>query len=117
MYRRLCIWKYNGDFLIKLSQELIHIENDAERIIACDATLMQQSAEWGVCAFQSSTPCIKDWMNFKECGKSKVTLMMMILLYNLQARVVGINQLQSFYTVPLDHDKNLNCVPCYNSFY
>jgi hypothetical protein len=92
MYRWLCIWKYNGDFFFKLFQDLIHIENDAERRIACDATLMQQSAEWGMCAFQSLMPRIKDWMNFKECGESKVTLMMMILLYNLRARVVGINQ-------------------------
>ncbi len=33
------------DFLIKSSQELIHIQNHWERNIAHDATLMQQSAE------------------------------------------------------------------------
>ncbi len=36
--------KITREFLIKSSQELIHIKNVAERRIASDATLMQQSA-------------------------------------------------------------------------
>jgi hypothetical protein len=57
-------------------------------------------------------PRIKDQMKFKERGESRVTLTMMILLYNLQARVAWINQLQSFYSVALDHDANLDFAPC-----
>jgi hypothetical protein len=35
---------------------------------------------------------------------------MMILLCNLQARAVGINQLMGFYTAPLDRDANIEFV-------
>ena len=68
---------------------------------------MRQSAEWGMRAFQSSMPCIKDRMKFEECGERKVTLTVMILLYNLRARMVGINQLQSFYVGELYPDANV----------
>jgi hypothetical protein len=90
MYCRLCIWNVTRDYLIKSSQELIHIENHWERNIACDATSMRQLAEWGMQAFQSSLPHIKDRMKFETRGERKVTLTMMILLYNLWARAVGI---------------------------
>ncbi len=98
------------EFLIKSSQELIHIEGCMERGIARDATSMQQSAEWGIRAFQSSMPCLKDCMKFETCGERRVTLTMMILLYNLQAQAVGINQLASVYTAPLDCDASIEFV-------
>ena len=73
----------NREFLIKLSQELINIRSYCARSTARDATLMHQSAEWGMRAFQSSMPHIKDRMKFEECGERKVTLTVMILLYKL----------------------------------
>jgi hypothetical protein len=69
---------------------------------------MRQSAEWGMRAFQSSMPRIKDRMKFEERGEREVTLMMMILLYNLRARMVGINQLNSFYLGALYCDANVD---------
>jgi hypothetical protein len=99
------------DYLIKSSQELIHIEDPQERGVARDATSMRQSAEWGMRAFQCSMPCIKDRMKFETRGERKVTLTMLILLYNLRARAVGINQLLSFYAAPLDCDANVEFVP------
>jgi hypothetical protein len=101
----------NREFLIKSSQELIHIRSYCVQSIARDATLMRQSAEWGMRAFQSSMPCIKDRMKFEECGERKVTLTVMILLYNLRARMVGINQLRSFYMGALYCDANVEFVP------
>ncbi len=98
------------DFLIKSSQELIHIENHRERNIARNATSMRKSAELGMQAFQSSLPRIKDRMKFETHGERKVTLTMMILLYNLQAQTVGINQLLSFYADPLHCDANVEFV-------
>ncbi len=95
------------EFLIKLSQELIHIEDYMERRMARDATSMWQSVEWGMRAFQSSMPRLKNCMKFETCGEQRVTLTMMILLYNLQARAVGVNQLQSVYTAPLDCNANI----------
>jgi hypothetical protein len=35
---------------------------------------MRQSAEWGMRAFQSSMPRIKDRMKFEERGERKVTI-------------------------------------------
>ncbi len=96
------------EYLIKSSQDLIHIPNYRDRGITQDATSMCQSAEWGMRAFQSSMLCIKDRMKFEERGEWKVTLMMMVLLYNLRAKMVGINQLNSFHAGPLDRDANLD---------
>ncbi len=73
----------NREFLIKSSQELIHIQSYRARSIARDATSMCQLAEWGMQAFQSLMPCIKYRMKFEERGECKVTLTVMILLYNL----------------------------------
>jgi hypothetical protein len=72
---------------------------------------MRQSAEWGMRAFQSSMPRIKDRMKFEERGERKVTLTVMILLYNLRARMIGINQLRSFYMGALYRDANVEFVP------
>jgi hypothetical protein len=98
------------DFLIKSCQELICIKDSVQRGFARDATSMWQSAEWGMKAFQLSMPRLKDCMKFETGGELRVTLTMMILLYNLQARAVGINQLMSFYTAPLDRDANTEFV-------
>ena len=72
---------------------------------------MRQSAEWGMRAFQSSMPRIKDRMKFEEHGERKVTLTVMILLYNLRARMIGINQLRNFYMGALYHDASIEFVP------
>jgi hypothetical protein len=50
-------------------------------------------------------------MKFEERGERKVTLTVIILLYNLRARMVGINQLQSFYVGALYRDANFEFVP------
>ena len=43
--------KVSREFLIKSSQDLIHIRDQYERNVARDATTMRQSAEWGMRAF------------------------------------------------------------------
>ena len=58
----------------------MYIRDYHKRNIACDATSMPQSAEWGMRAFQSSMPRMKDRMKFEERGEQKVTLTMMILI-------------------------------------
>ena len=101
----------NREFPIKSSQELIHIQSYRARRIARDATSMHQSVEWGMQAFQSLMPCKKDRVTLEERGERKVTLTVMILLYNLRARMIGINQLRSFYMGALYHDANVEFVP------
>jgi len=71
------------EFLIKSSQELIHIQSYRARRIARDATSMHQSVEWGMQAFQSLMPCKKDRVTLEERGERKVTLTMMILLWSI----------------------------------
>jgi hypothetical protein len=71
------------EFLIKSLQEIIYIEDSVECGIARDATSVRQSVEWGMRAFQSSMPCLKDCMKFETPGERRATLTMMILLYNL----------------------------------
>ncbi len=61
------------EFLIKSLKELIHIEDRVERGIAHDATSMRQPAEWGMRAFQSSMPRLKDHMKFETHGEWRVT--------------------------------------------
>jgi hypothetical protein len=97
-------------FLIKSLQELIHIEDCMECGMAHDATSMRQSAKWGMRAFELSMSRLKDHMKFETRGERRVTLPMMILLYNLQAWAVGINQLKSVYTAPLDCNANIEFV-------
>ncbi len=70
------------EFLNKSLQELIHIEDLVDCGNAHDATLMWQSAEWGMRAFQSSMPCLKDRMKFDTSDERRVTLTTMILLYH-----------------------------------
>jgi len=68
------------EYLIKSSQDLLYIRDYHKQNIARDATSMRQSAEWGIRAFQSSMPRMKDRMKFEERGEQKVTLTMMILI-------------------------------------
>jgi hypothetical protein len=64
------------------------------------ATSMQQSAKWGMHAIQLSFPQLKDRFIYKENGERKNILKMMILLNNLCAQRVGINQIKNVYMRP-----------------
>lgn len=103
--------KTERPFLIKSSQQP-PIECDDIQQFRADvavheaATSMRQSAEWGMRAIQSSFPRIQDRFLYEEYGERKIILKMMILLYNLRARKVGINQIKSVYMPDLEHDAN-----------
>ena len=65
---------------------------------------MRQSAEWGMRAFQSSFPRIKDRFNYEEKGERRLVLKFLIMLYNLRAKMLGINQIQNTYALSLSLD-------------
>jgi hypothetical protein len=67
---------------------------------------MRQSVEWGMRAIQSSFPRLKDRFVYEENGERKLMLKMMILLYNLRARKVGINQMRNTYMQALNVNTN-----------
>jgi hypothetical protein len=55
-----------------------------------EPTTIRQSAEWGMLALKESFPRFKDWFNNESYGERKVILEMITVLYNIQARKVGI---------------------------
>ena len=68
-------------------------------------------------ALQSSMPHLKDRTKFETCGEQRVTLTMMILLYNLRAWAIRINQLMTVYAAPLDCNANIEFVgPLINDY-
>ncbi len=67
---------------------------------------MSQAAEWGMWAFQSSFPQVKDQFVYKEQGERQLMMKMLVHLYNLHAIIVGINQIQNFYIPNLEHCGN-----------
>ena len=77
-----------------------------EMEIAKDATSMRQSSEWGMRAFQASFPRIKDRISLELRGQRKLMMKLMVLLYNLRTRRVGINQILNVYMPSLSEDVN-----------
>ena len=98
--------KTRCDFLIKSSQQ--DPEGTEAFQLNIEATSMRQSAEWGMRAFQSSFPRLKDRMRYEKFGERRVILKMCMQLYNLRARKVGINQIKNTYMPCLDKEFNLN---------
>jgi hypothetical protein len=97
-------------FLVKSSQKhpIAEMAEDFLRQVQINAevTSMRQSAEWGMHAIQSSFPRLKERFIYEEQGERKLILKMMILLYNVRARRVGINQIRNTYKAALDVDAN-----------
>ena len=101
------------DFYIKKYPYLVNsIQKDPTSnfidyyIVNYEATSMRQSAEWGMRAFQSSFPRVKDTLRFEEKGERKLIWRSLILLYNLRVKHVGINQIRNTYMPWLEKDAN-----------
>ena len=77
-----------------------------EILVTREATSMRQSAEWGMRAFQASFPCLKDRIVFENKGQRKLMVKLTLLLYNLRARRIGINQILNVYMSALRQDVN-----------
>ncbi|KAI2492948.1 DDE superfamily endonuclease [Fragilaria crotonensis] len=73
-----------------------------------EATATRQSAEWGMRAIQSSFPHLKDRFTYEENGE--LILKMMVLLYNLCAQKVNINQIRNTYMPALNINANRACM-------
>jgi DDE superfamily endonuclease len=66
------------------------------------ATSMRQSAEWGMRALQGSFPRITERFIYEEKGERRLIIQTCLLLYNLRARKVKINQIQNVYLPNLE---------------
>lgn len=102
----------NAPYIIKSSQENRIGDGDTEKAVRQSivrkrqATSMRQSSEWGMRALQSSFPRMCDRMVYEQKGERRIGLKMMVLLYNLRARMVGINQIKNVFQAALNKDAN-----------
>jgi hypothetical protein len=78
-----------------------------EIIIWNQATSMRQSAEWGMGSFQALLPKLRNRIDYKYFGVRRIMMKMMILLYNLCTRWVGINQIRNVYMPSLGQNVDL----------
>jgi len=89
------------DFLIKSGVKEFPRGTEAEvRLlmqIEKESTALRQASEWGIRAFQSSFPRTKDRFKYEELGERKRMIHLFVLLFNLRARLVGINQIRNTY--------------------
>ena len=97
-------------FLAKRSTYLVKTNNDIttatrQQIRERTAEIScRQLSEWGMRTLQGSFPRLRDRFCYKEMGKRKQVIHMIILLSNLRAQKVGINQIATVYKTSLDRD-------------
>jgi hypothetical protein len=97
-------------YIIKSSQTNYIGEGNTDAAVRQDimrkrqATSMRQSSEWGMRAMQSSFPRMCDRMAYEQKGERRIAIKMMVYLYNLRARMVGINQIRNFFQPALNRD-------------
>ena len=97
--------RHNHPFLIKSGNESVGMTLE-EMTIRREATSMRQAAEWGMRSFQASFPRLKDRLPFEHFGQRKVIMTMVILLYNLRTKKIGINQIRNVYMPSLNENVN-----------
>jgi hypothetical protein len=68
------------------------------------ATSMRQCSEWGMRTIQASFPRLCDKFPFETKGERRIAIKMMVLIYNLRARLVGINQIKNVFMPALQVD-------------
>ena len=59
---------------------------------------------------QASFPREKDRFVYEERGERRLVLKMFVLLYNMCARMVGINQIRNTYMKHLERDANVDII-------
>jgi hypothetical protein len=74
------------------------------------ATSARQTTEWGMLTMQASFPRVKDRFVYEERGKQKIVLKMFVILYNMQARMVRINQIRNTYMPHLQCGAKCRCL-------
>ncbi len=67
---------------------------------------MRQTSEWGMRALQSSCPRLKASIICEETGERRAIMKMMVLLFNLRSRQMGINQGFNTYMPAVERNAN-----------
>ena len=99
--------KRNYPFLIKSGPSNLGLGETRQEFrenarLQAEATSMRQAAEWGMRSLQASFQRLKERFIYEEHGERKVIMKSLLLLYNLRARKVGINQIRNTYLPALD---------------
>ena len=100
------------EYLVKSGQDYLVSDADTVRGRNKDiqmkrqATAMRQSAEWGMKLLQCSFPRLKDRFIYEERGERRIMLKLMVLLFNMRAQMVGINQIRNVYMPQLNRSAN-----------
>lgn len=66
-----------------------------------------QALEWGMCGSRGIFPGIKDRFLFEKLGERKLMPWCTFLLFNLQTRLVGLNQILSTFMPHLSAEVNI----------
>ena len=93
----------NAPFIIKTSANVTNRTRQQIRN-ALSETSCRQFSEWGMRLLQGSFPRIVDRFPFENIGKRKLFIHLCVLLSNLRARRVGINQIRNVYLPHLEND-------------
>jgi hypothetical protein len=72
-----------------------HHKQNLEHQFRQQTTSAWQTAEWGMLSIQTSFPQINNQFIYKERGERQIVMKMLVLLYNMRARMVGINHIQN----------------------
>ena len=99
----------NRGYFIKSSQ--LDPMDAQELLRNRDATSVRQLSEWGMRQIQAKFPRLTDDMPYEEQGERKITLNLMILLYNFQTARVGMNQILNSYMLEHSADANYLLAP------
>jgi hypothetical protein len=103
---------HKRDYLLKSGQDLLgssaptQREQNLKHQLRRQATSARQTAEWGMLTIQASFPRVKDRFIYEEHGERRIVMKMFVLLYNMRARMVGINQIWNTYMPHLLRDAN-----------
>ena len=92
-------------FFIKSSESSQAITTE-DFLLACEATSMRQSAEWGMRCLQGSFPRLKERFIYEERGERALMLRLVVLIYNYRVNTVGVNQIRNIYMPWLEEDSN-----------
>ncbi len=103
MHCRLCFWQSQPWYLIKPSHDVYVSTAATSAKQSLDiqrkrqATSMHQAVEWGMWGIQPFFSWLKDTFMYKERCEHWIMMKMIVLLYNHQARTVGINQIHNVF--------------------
>ena len=94
---------HKKDYLLKLGQDLLgslaptQREQQINHQLRWQTTSARQTVEWGMLGKEASFPQVKDRFIYEERGEWRIVMKMFVLLYNMRARMVGINQIRNTY--------------------